>query len=106
MKLLSRTTDPQTVTVKDSMNRDDKIDITDFDVVAYIRHVMRMALEEELATAILIGDNRSDGDPYKIETDKIRPIWGRRSPVYHLCRHRFRCDEDPASGHRHQQVFR
>lgn len=81
MKLLSRTTDPQTVTVKDSMNRDDKIDITDFDVVAYIRHVMRMALEEELATAILIGDNRSDGDPYKIETDKIRPIWGD-DPLY------------------------
>ena len=81
MKLLSRTTDPQTVTVKDSMNRDDKIDITDFDVVAYIRHAMRMALEEELATAILIGDNRSDGDPYKIETDKIRPIWGD-DPLY------------------------
>lgn len=81
VKLVSRTTDPQTVTVKDFMNRDDKIDITDFDVVAYIRNIMRMTLNEELATAILIGDNRSDGDPYKIDTDKIRPIWGD-DPLY------------------------
>lgn len=81
VKLVSRTTDPQTITVKDFMNRDDKIDITDFDVVAYIRNIMRMTLNEELATAILIGDNRSDGDPYKIDADKIRPIWGD-DPLY------------------------
>lgn len=76
IKLLSRTTDPQTVYVKDFMNRDDKLDITDFDVVAYIQHIMRMTLNEELATAIMIGDSRDSGDPQKIEQDKIRPIWG------------------------------
>ena len=76
IKLLSRTTDPQTVYVKDFMNRDDKLDITDFDVVAYIQHIMRLTLNEELATAIMIGDQRDSGDPQKIEPDKIRPIWG------------------------------
>lgn len=81
MKLLSRTTDPQTVVVKDSLHRDDRIDITDFDVVAYIRNVMRMALNEELATAILLGDGRVDGDPYKIDPDHIRPIYGD-DPLY------------------------
>ena len=76
IKLVSRTTDPQTVYVKDYMNRDDKIDITDFDVVAYIQKIMRNTLNEELATAIMIGDRRDDGDPQKIAADKIRPIWG------------------------------
>lgn len=76
IKLVSRTTDPQTVYVKDYMNRDDKLDITDFDVVAYIQHIMRLTLNEELATAIMIGDHRDSGDPQKIEADKIRPIWG------------------------------
>jgi len=76
IKLLSRTTDPQTVYVKDFMNRDDKIDIKDFDVVAYIQKIMRNTLNEELATAIMIGDRRDDGDPQKIMADKIRPIWG------------------------------
>ena len=76
IKLLSRTTDPQTVYVKDFMNRDDKLDITDFDVVAYIQHIMRLTLNEELATAIMIGDQRDSGDPQKMEPDKIRPIWG------------------------------
>jgi len=76
IKLVSRTTDPQTVYVKDFMNRDDKIDITDFDVVAYIQKIMRNTLNEELATAIMIGDRREDGDPQKIANDKIRPIWG------------------------------
>lgn len=76
IKLVSRTTDPQTVYVKDYMNRDDKIDITDFDVVAYIQKIMRNTLNEELATAIMIGDRREDGDPQKIAADKIRPIWG------------------------------
>jgi len=76
IKMLSRTTDPQTVFVKDYMNRDDKLDITDFDVVAYIQHIMRLTLNEELATAIMIGDRRDSGDPQKIESDKIRPIWG------------------------------
>ena len=75
-KLLTRTTDPQTVYVKDHMNRDDKIDIVDFDVVGYIQKIMRNTLNEELATAIMIGDRRDDGDPQKIMPDKIRPIWG------------------------------
>ncbi len=76
IKLLSRTTDPQTVYVKDFMNRDDKLDITDFDVVAYIQHIMRLTLNEDLATAIMLGDTRDSGDPQRIEPDKIRPIWG------------------------------
>ena len=81
IKLVSRTTDPQTVYVKDFMNRDDKVDITDFDVVAYIHNIMRNTLNEEIATSIMIGDSRADGDPQKIEPDKIRPIWGD-DPLY------------------------
>ncbi|MEG1516432.1 MAG: caudovirus prohead protease, partial [Clostridia bacterium] len=81
IKLVSRTTDPQTVYVKDFMNRDDKLDIIDFDVVAYIHSIMRGTLNEELATAILLGDDRLDGDPQKIAPDKIRPIWGD-DPLY------------------------
>ena len=76
IRLLNRTTDAQTVYVKDYMDRDVKLDITDFDVVAYIEKLMRNTLYEELATAILFGDNRQEGDPQKIEADKIRPIWG------------------------------
>lgn len=75
MKLINRTTDPQTVYVKDKLERDDIIDITDFDVVAYQQRVMRMALNEELAKAILIGDGREDGDEGKIQETHIRPIW-------------------------------
>lgn len=76
IKLLSRTTDPQTVYVKDSLNRDDITDITDFDVVNYLyQGVMLPALKEEIATAILIGDGREEGDANKISADHIRPIW-------------------------------
>ena len=74
-KLLKRTTDPQTVYRKDALNRDDIIDITDFDVVEYQYKVMRRDLNEELATAIMIGDGREEGDEAKISPDKIRPIW-------------------------------
>ena len=74
-KLLKRTTDPQTVYRKDALNRDDIIDITDFDVVEYQYKVMRRDLNEELATAIMIGDGREEGDEAKIYADKIRPIW-------------------------------
>lgn len=74
-KLLKRTTDPQTVYRKDALNRDDIIDITDFDVVEYQYKVMRRDLNEELATAIMIGDGREDGDEAKIDPTKIRPIW-------------------------------
>lgn len=74
-KLLKRTTDPQTVYRKDALDRDDIIDITDFDVVDYQYRVMRRDLNEELATAIMIGDGRDDGEEGKIYPDKIRPIW-------------------------------
>ncbi len=74
-KLVKRTTDPQTVYVKDKLERDDVVDITDFDVVEYQYKVMKMALNEELATAILIGDGREDGDEQKISEDHIRSIW-------------------------------
>lgn len=75
-KLLKRTTDPQTVYRKDALNRDDIIDITDFDVVNYQYQVMRRDLNEEIATAIMIGDGRDDGDEARIFPDHIRPIWG------------------------------
>lgn len=75
IKLLQRTTDPQTVYRKDAMHRDDTIDITDFDVVSYQWGIMRRNLEEEIARAILIGDGREDGDEMKIYEEHIRPIW-------------------------------
>lgn len=75
IKLLKRTTDPQTVFVRDALHRDDIIDITDFDVVDYQYRIMRQNLNEELAIAIMIGDGREEGDELKIQEDKIRPIW-------------------------------
>lgn len=74
-KLVRRTTDPQTVYVKSALHRDDIIDITDFDYVAYLYNINRMMLNEELATAIMLGDGRDDGDEDKISADHIRPIW-------------------------------
>lgn len=75
IKMLSRTTDPQTIYVKDDMHRDDIVDITDFDVVAYQWRMMRSILNEELAMAALVGDGRDDGFPDKIHEDHIRSIW-------------------------------
>ena len=75
IKLLSRTTDPQTIYRKDAMHRDDIIDITDFDVVEYQWGVMRRNLEEEIARAVLIGDGREDGDEMKIDETHVRSIW-------------------------------
>lgn len=75
IKLLTRTTDPQTVYRKDALHRDDIIDITDFDVVEYQYQVMKQNLSEELALAIMIGDGREDGDEMKISEEHIRPIW-------------------------------
>lgn len=75
IKLLSRTTDPQTVYIKDTLQRDDVVDITDFDVVAYQWNIMRQTLNEELIMATLVGDGREDGDPDKIHEDHIRSIW-------------------------------
>lgn len=75
IKLLSRTTDPQTIYRKDSLNRDDIVDITDFDVVAYQWGIMKENMYEELALAALIGDGRDDGDPDKIQETHVRSIW-------------------------------
>lgn len=72
--LLKRTTDPQTVYKFQKMDRDDVLDITDFDVVAWIRSEMRMMLEEEIARAILIGDGRESDAEDKISEQHIRPI--------------------------------
>ena len=74
-KLIHRTTDPQTIYVKSKIDRDDIIDIQDFDVVQYLYTIDRMNLNEELATAIMIGDGREVGSEGKIAEDKIRPIW-------------------------------
>ena len=73
--LVRRTTDPQTVYVKNALHRDDIIDITDFDYVQYLYNIDKMNLNEELATAIMLGDGRDEGDEGKIMPDKIRPIW-------------------------------
>lgn len=75
VQLIHRTTDPQTVYVKSKLDRDDIIDIQDFDVVQYLYSIDRMNLNEELATAIMIGDGREVGADGKIAEDKIRPIW-------------------------------
>lgn len=71
---LKRTTEPQTVYKKQKMDRDDITDITDFDVIAWIRAEMRVMLNEEIARAILIGDGRPSDSDDKIKEDKIRPI--------------------------------
>lgn len=75
IKMIGRTTDPQTIYIKDDMHRDDIIDITDFDVVAYQWNLMRHILDETLAMAALVGDGREEGDPDKIHEDHIRSIW-------------------------------
>ena len=73
--LLKRTTDPQTIYKKQKLDRDDVIDITDFDVVAWIKGEMRMMLDEEIARAILIGDGRNPSSDDKISDSHIRSIW-------------------------------
>lgn len=72
--LMKRTTVPQTIYKKQKMDRDDIVDITDFDVVAWIKNEMRTMLDEEIARAILIGDDRLDSDDDKISEEHIRPI--------------------------------
>ena len=73
--LLKRETGPQTVYKKQSLDRDDIIDITDFDVVAWLRQEMRGKLDEEIARAILVGDGRAASAQDKIKEANIRPIW-------------------------------
>ena len=75
LKVLMRTTDPQTIYYRDALHRDDVIDITDFDVVAYQRNVMKRSLEEEVALAAMVGDGRADENADKISEDHIRPVW-------------------------------
>lgn len=72
--LLKRSTTPTTIYKKQKMDRDDIVDITDFDVVAYIKAEMRMMLDEEIARAILVGDGRSTASDDKINEQNIRPI--------------------------------
>ena len=73
--LLKRTTTPQTIYKRQRMDRDDIIDITDFDVVAWLKAEMRMMLDEEIARAVLVGDGRSSASDDKISEEHIRPIW-------------------------------
>ena len=73
--LLKRSTTPQTVYKKQKLDRDDIIDITDFDVVAWIKAEMRMMLDEEIARAIMIGDGRLASSEDKIKEEHVRPIW-------------------------------
>ena len=73
--LLKRTTTPTTIYKKQKIDRDDVIDITDFDVVAWLKSEMRMMLDEEIARAILVGDGRLSSSDDKINDQNIRPIW-------------------------------
>ena len=73
--LLKRTTSPTTIYKKQKMDRDDVTDITDFDVIAWLKSEMRMMLDEEIARAILVGDGRLNSSDDKINEQHIRPIW-------------------------------
>lgn len=73
---LKRTTTPQTVYKLQKMDRDDVLDITDFDVIAYLKNEMRIMLNKELARAVLTGDGRSASSPDKVNPINIRPILG------------------------------
>jgi hypothetical protein len=85
---MSRETAPQTIYKKQKLDRDDIIDITDFDVVAWMKGEMRIMLDEELARAILISDGRTLPDPDKILEDRIRPI-SKDDPIYTI---QVKCD--------------
>lgn len=73
--LLKRTTSPQTIYKKQKIDRDDVIDITDIDVIAWLKAEMRMMLNEEIARAVLVGDGRLTSSDDHIKEDCIRPIW-------------------------------
>lgn len=74
-EVANRKTEPTTVYNKTKIDRDDVLDITTFNVVAWMQQNLRLALEEELARAVLIGDGREVSDPDKIKESNIRPIW-------------------------------
>ena len=73
--LIKRITTPTTIYKKQALDRDDVIDITDFDVVAWLKTEMRMMLDEEIARAVLVGDGRSASSNDKINEQNVRPIW-------------------------------
>ena len=74
IKLLTRTTSPTTIYKKQRLDRDDIVDITDFNVVAWLKAEMKGKLSEEIARAILIGDGRQMADPDRVDDEAIRPI--------------------------------
>lgn len=74
IKLLSRTTSPTTIYKKQKLDRDDIVDITDFNVVSWLKNEMKGKLNEEIARAILIGDGRAITDPDRVDDEAIRPI--------------------------------
>ena len=73
--MISRETTPQTIYIKDALNRDDIIDITDFDIMAYQWKMMRAMLDQTMVLAAMVGDGRDLGDPDKISEEHVRPIW-------------------------------
>lgn len=73
--MINRETTPQTIYIKDNLHRDDIIDITDFDIVAYQWRQMRRILDETMVLAAMVGDGRDLDDPDKIKEGNIRPIW-------------------------------
>ncbi len=81
VKLLGRKTTPTTIYKKQKLDRDDIVDITDLDVVAWLKAEMRLMLDEELARAVLLGDGREYGDEDKIDEENIRPI-AKDDPMY------------------------
>lgn len=81
LAMLARETSPQTIYKKQTLDRDDVIDITSIDVIAWLKQELRMMLNEELCRAMLVSDGRGTTAPDKIKTDRIRPIYGD-DPVY------------------------
>lgn len=81
IKAFKRVTNPTTIYKKQKLDRDDMIDITDFNVVAWLKKEMRMMLNEEIARAVLFGDGREEDDNDKINEENIRPVW-KDSDVY------------------------
>lgn len=75
ISMVTRETTPQTIYIKDALHRDDIIDITDFSIVDYQWKMMRAALDETMVLAAMVGDGREIGDPDKISTEHVRPIW-------------------------------
>ena len=75
IKLLGRSFDPQTIYIKDELNRDDIVDITDFSIVEYVWSLMKANMYETLALATLVGDGREDTDPDKIKETHVRSVW-------------------------------